>query len=139
MTGRILVPGTDPCTQSLGRDRYNQRPLPKDLLGARHGAECFTQLPLTWRGTIVLPDETGALFIPFSNLETAGQGIKETAFGRRAGPWWNLAKTVSSKVGALELMPGALPPPSGPEHHPLPGPRGISLGANADQVQRQPP
>lgn len=40
MTGRILVPGTDPCTQSLGRDRYNQRPLPKDLLGARHGAEC---------------------------------------------------------------------------------------------------
>ena len=40
MTGRILVPGTDPCTQSLGRDRYNQRPLPKDLLGARHSAEC---------------------------------------------------------------------------------------------------
>lgn len=75
----------------------------------------------------------------FSDLETAGQGIKETDCGRRAGPWWNLAGTVSSKVGAFEPMPGALPPPSGPEQHPLPGPRGISLGDDADQVQHQPP
>lgn len=45
--------------------------------------------------------------------------------------------TVSSKVGALELMPGALHHPPGLDSILCQGPGPSAYGASADQVQHQ--